>query len=168
MVKTLGGGQSMELYIKQRLFSWGDRFSVYDRNGNEKYYVEGEIFSWGKKLHLCSAVGSELAFIKQEFALFTPTYSIYRGERLAAEVIKEFTFFKHAYTVSGPGWKVFGDFWDHDYEITDYSGTVASVSKEWFTLGDAYKIDIAEGGDEITALAVVLVIDACIEASRRN
>jgi uncharacterized protein YxjI len=41
-----------------------------------------------------------------------------------------------------------------------------SVAKEWFTLGDAYEINIADGLDPIPALAVVLVIDACIEAER--
>ena len=38
----------MNLYIKERVFTWGDKFDVCDRNGNPKYYVEGEVFSWGK------------------------------------------------------------------------------------------------------------------------
>ena len=42
----------MNLYIKQHIFTWGDKFSVYDEAGNVKYNVEGEIFTWGKKLHL--------------------------------------------------------------------------------------------------------------------
>ena len=42
----------MKLYLKQKVFSWGDSFTVYDENGNDKYYVEGEIFSFGKKLHI--------------------------------------------------------------------------------------------------------------------
>lgn len=57
-----------------------------------------------------------------------------------------------------------GDFWDHEYEITDGSQTIAAVSKEWMTWGDAYEICISAGADEVTALAVVLVIDACIDA----
>ena len=57
----------MNLYIKQHIFTWGDRFSVYDEAGNEKYQVEGEIFTWGKKLHLCDMQGRELAFIEFEY-----------------------------------------------------------------------------------------------------
>ena len=38
----------MSLYLKQRVFSWGDKFSVYDENGAVKYTVEGEIFTFGK------------------------------------------------------------------------------------------------------------------------
>ena len=42
----------MKLYIKQKVFSWGDKFTVKDVNGEDRYFVEGEIFSWGKKLHV--------------------------------------------------------------------------------------------------------------------
>ena len=38
----------MKLYIQQKIFTWGDKFSVYDGNGEEKYTVEGEILSFGK------------------------------------------------------------------------------------------------------------------------
>lgn len=35
-----------------------------------------------------------------------------------------------------------------------------SISKEWFTWGDCYALDIADSADEMLALAVVLAIDA--------
>lgn len=38
----------MELYLKQHVFTFKDRFSVYDAAGNDIYYVEGELFSWGR------------------------------------------------------------------------------------------------------------------------
>ena len=80
----------------------------------------------------------------------------------------EFTFFRQEYSVNGLGWKVHGDIFSHDYEITANGQRIAQVSKEWFTLGDAYEIDIADGADEVTALAFILVIDACIDSSRDN
>ncbi len=160
----------MNLYIKQRIFTWGDKFSVYDEDGNEKYFVEGEILTFGKKLHLYDLHGRELIYIEQQLFTFLPRYIIYRGDDEFAEVVKEFTFFHPEYTVNGPGmdahWSVHGDFFDHDYEITDGNKIIASVEKEWFTLGDAYEISFGEGVDEIAALAVVLVIDACIDAQR--
>lgn len=156
----------MNLYIKQHIFTWGDRFSIYDEAGVERYYVEGEIFTWGKKLHLYDLRGNELAFIEQEVLTFLPKYHISRNGAHMAEVVKEFTFFKHEYTVNGLGWQVHGDFWDHEYEITDGSRIIAAVSKEWMTWGDAYEICFGSGVDEVAALAVVLVIDSCIEAER--
>jgi len=158
----------MNLYIQQRFFSWGDKFSIYDEEGNEKYYVEGEVFTFGKKLHLYDLCGNECAYIEQRLFTFLPKYTIYQNGEEIAEVIKELTFFHPEYTVSGPrmnsGWTVQGDFFDHDYEITENNKVIAAVSKEWFTLGDAYEISINQEEDVTAILSVVLVIDACIDA----
>ena len=154
----------MDFYLKQRVFSWNDRFTVYDEGGRDCFYVEGELFSWGKKLHLTNLAGQELAYIEQKLFTFLPRYRILRGEMQIAEVVKEFTFFRQAYRVEGLGWNVQGDFFDHEYEIRSGDRTIVSVSKEWFTFGDAYKISVAPDADRIAALAVVLVIDACIDA----
>ncbi len=156
------------LYMKQRVFSWGDKFAIYDAEGREKYFVEGEVFSFGKKLRLYDLAGRELAYIEQQLFTFLPRYLIYRDGAELAEVVKEFTFFHPKYSVNGLDWEVSGDFFDHDYEITCGLMNVAAVSKEWFTFGDAYQISVNDESDEVTALAVVLVIDACIEAARRN
>jgi uncharacterized protein YxjI len=157
---------NMKLYIKQRVFSFGDKFDIYDENGNERYCVQGEVFTFGKKLHLYSLGGDELAYIEQKIFSFLPKYRIYvRGNEIA-EVVKEFTFFHNEYSVNGLGWKVDGNFLDHDYTVESDGRIIASVAKEWFTLGDAYEINIADGINPILVLAVVLVIDACIDAER--
>ena len=156
----------MKYYIKQKVFSFGDKFYIYDESGNEIFYVQGEVFSFGKKLHVYDIIGNEVAYIEQRLFAFFPKYTIYKGDEAIAEITKEFSFFKQEYTVDGPGWSVLGDFFDHEYEISRNGAPVAEVSKKWFTFGDAYEIFINEdsGADEVTVLATVLVIDACIEA----
>ncbi len=158
----------MNLYMKQKVFSWGDKFDIYDAAGNPKYTVEGEVFSWGKKLHLYDLAGNELAFIQQKLFSWLPKYYITRPGFGDLLVTKEFTFFHPKYSVPELGWTVSGDFWDHDYEIDQNGKIVASVSKEWLSWGDAYQIEIGSYEDEITVLSVILVIDACIEAQQNN
>lgn len=154
----------MRFYIKQHIFSWGDRFSIYDGAGAEVYCVEGEVFTFGKKLHLLSMRGEELAYIHQKVFSFLPRYHISRRGEIVATVVKEFTLFRHEYTVEGLGWRASGDFFDHEYSIYDGEHEIARVSKEWFTWGDAYAIDVGEREDVISALAVVLIIDAVLAA----
>lgn len=153
----------MNLYIKQKVFSWGDQFTVYDETGNERYGVQGEVFSWGKKLHLFDLAGIECAFVHQKVFSFLPRFYISRDGVDVAEVVREFTFFHPEYTVKGLGWRVEGDLFAHEYEITDGTRTVVTVSKQWMTWGDTYEICVAPEVDEINALAVVLVIDACLD-----
>ncbi len=158
----------MNLYMKQRVFSWGDKFSIYDAQGNERYHVEGEVFTLGKKLHLYDLMGNELTFIQQKVMTFLPKYYIFRNGAQIAEVVKEFTFFKQEYSVNGLGWEVHGNFWSHEYEITSAGRLIASVSKEWLTWGDTYGIQILNDADVLNVLSVVLIIDACIDAQQNN
>ena len=154
----------MNFYLKQHVFTFGDQFTIYDRNENPRFLVEGEVFSFGKKLHITDPAGNELIYIEQKLFSFLPTYYIYRNGREIAEVIKEFTFFKQEYTINGLNWHVTGDVFDHEYSLDDGNRTVATVSKEWFTWGDAYEISVDDSVEPILALAVVLVIDACLES----
>jgi len=141
-----------------------DRFTVKDEMGRDKYFVEGE-FSFRKKLHVYDETGSECAFIKQKLFTFLPRYFLFIGGVQVAEIIKEFTFLKANYSIKGLDWESRGDFWDHDYEILEDGRLVANMHKEWMTWGDCYEMDIAEESDEITALAVMLVID-CVMAAQ--
>lgn len=154
----------MKLYIKQKVFSWGDKFTVKDEYGNDKYFVQGEVFSWGKKLHVYDSVGREVAFIKQEVWSFLPRFYVFCGDEQIAEIKKEFTFLFQKYSIQGLGWEIEGKLMAHDYEITKNGDLIVSINKEWMTWGDSYELSIVNPEDEIVALAVVLTIDCVMEA----
>ena len=158
----------MKLYIKEKVFSWGDKFTVKDAYGEDKYIVEGEVFSWGKKLHVYDRSGREVAFIKQEVWSFLPRFYVFCADRQVAEIKKEFTFLFPRYTIEGLGWEIDGSFMAHDYQISKNGHNIVTISKEWMTWGDSYELDIADGVNEVTALAVVLAIDAVIESQNNN
>jgi len=155
----------MKLYIKQKVFSWADKFTVKDEAGRDRYYVEGEIFTFGRKLHVYDAKGREAAFIKEKVWSWLPRYYVFCGDREIAQIKKEFTFFYPQYTIEGLGWEVNGSFLEHNYEITKNGRPIVTISKEWMSWGDSYELDISDPRDEIPALAVVLAID-CVMASR--
>ena len=154
----------MKLYIKQKVFSWSDLFTVKDSYGADRYYVEGELFSWGKKLHVYDMAGNEVAFIQQKVFSFLPRYFVYVNGEEIAEIVKEFTFLFPRYSIEGLGWDIEGSFIAHDYEITQDGRPIVTITKEWMTWGDSYELDITDSRDEIVALAVVLTIDAVTES----
>lgn len=155
-----------KLYIRQKLFSWNDRFSVKDEMGEDRYYVEGELFSLGKKLHLQDAAGNEVAFIQQKVFTFLPRFFVYVNGVQVAEIVKEMTFLTHRYRIEGPGWEINGDFLAHDYEISRNGLPIVTIHKEWMTWGDCYELDIRNPQDEVMALAVVLAIDCVLDAAK--
>ena len=156
----------MKLYMKQKVFSWADTFTVKDSMGEDQYFIKGEAFSWGKKLHVYDRSGREVAFVRQKLWTFMPRYMVSVNGTDVAEIVKEFTFLRPKYSILGPGWEVDGSFWEHDYEVTENGRPIVSIRKEWMTWGDTYELDIADAGNEVMALAVVLAIDCVLDAQQ--
>ncbi len=154
-----------DLYIKQRVFTIGEKFTVYGEDGSERFYVRGEAFSVPKTFHISDTEGNELAEISHRPFSVPAKYDVSAGGR-DVTVAKKLTFFCPVYTVAELGWRIDGEFMSHEYEITDGDGTVATVSKEWFTFGDAYRLRVMRDSDVLMALCVLIVIDAYIAASR--
>lgn len=157
----------MNLYIKQKVFSWKDKFDIMDKDGRPVYHAEGEVFTIGKKLHLYDMNGGEVARIEEEILTFLPRYYVYMNGREVAEVKMEFTIFKPKYHVYGPGWEVSGDYFAHEYEVTNDLGKVASISKKWLTWGDTYEMNILSDDNVQLTLAVLIAIDAVMAQQGR-
>lgn len=158
----------MKLYIKQKVFSIGAKFSVKDENGNDKYFVEGEILTLGRKLHIYDINNNEVAFVRQKLLTFMPKFTVEVGGEEVAEIVKGLTLFKPKYYVDGLGWDVDGDLFSHDYVITSDNEEIVSIHKAWMSWGDTYELDISDDTDEITALAVVLAIDTVLDSANNS
>ena len=158
----------MKFYMKQKVFSWKDRFNIYDEFGNEAYSVDGKVFSLGKKLDLFDKDNNHKAHIHQKVLSFLPRYFIQINGEDVAEVVKHFTLFNQKFSVTGYDWQVDGDFLAHEYEIYRDNYTIATISKEWFTFGDAYSINITDGVDPVPVISIVLIIDAILAQSNNN
>ena len=137
----------MRYLMKQKIFAWGDDFTIKDEAGNDAFLVDGRAFSIGKKLSFQDMAGNELVFIRQKLLSWGPSYEISRNGELVAMVKKKhFTLFRCKFSVDVPGpddLEAQGSFLEYDYKFTRGSKTAAEVSKRWFSLR-TYGVEIAE------------------------
>ncbi len=161
----------MRYVMKQKVFSLGDKFAIQDENGADAFFVDGRVFSIGHQLSFEDLEGNQLAFIEQRVLSWGPTYQIFKGENHVATVKKElFTFFQcrfHIHVDSKGDLDATGDLSDHEYVFTRDGQAVAQISKQWFTLGDTYGVDIGASEDPVLILACTVVIDMCCHGDRR-
>ena len=154
----------MKLHIRQRIFSWGDSYDVYDERGEARYEVRSALFSLGHQIHVydkraderCKEVGC----IRQKLLTLMPTFEIEIGGRVVGTVRKKFTLLRQNYEVDYMGWDVDGDFLGWDYRVMQGSMEVLSITKEWLTWSDTYTLNFRSPADEIPGLLLVLAIDA--------
>ncbi len=158
----------MKLYLKQKFFSWKDRAWVKDETGADRYFIEGKVLSIGKKLWIMTPEGEQLAFVRQKVPTLMPKFIVEIGGSEVAMIAKKFTFLKPKYEIDGLGWTVQGDFFGHDYTVYACERPIITIHKKWMTWGDTFELDIAQGTDEVLALAVVVAIDAVMDAQQAS
>lgn len=152
----------MRYQLRQKLFAFGDDFTVKDETGADRYIVDGKVFSLGHRVIIRDMQGNEEATIHQRIIALLPTYEITRNGQDLAEVRKRLALFHDRYTVDIPGpddLEAQGDLLDHEYVFTRAGQTVAAVSKQWFALTDTYGVEVAPGVDDVLILASAIVID---------
>ncbi|MCH2182467.1 MAG: LURP-one-related family protein [Mariniblastus sp.] len=157
--------------IKEKFWSWGNDFTITDQLGAPQFLIDGQAFSWGDKLSFQDMQGNELAFISQKLFSFQPRYQILVNGNLFAEVVKEFTWFKKKFTLDVPGpndYEIDGSFWEHEFEFRRSGRRVASVSKSYWDWTDSYGVDIIEDEDEVSILCACIVIDQVLHDDDRR
>ncbi len=151
----------MQLCIKQRVFSWGDTYDVYDENGQVRYFVKAEIFTLGHQIHVYEkSTGREVGSIHQHLLAFTPGFDIVINGQTQGVVKKRFTFFAPKYDVDFRGWVCEGNLFGWDYRVMQGEMEVMSISKEWMAWGDTYTLRFQNPANELPGLLLVLAIDA--------
>ena len=156
----------MNLYLKEKPVSACDRFTVYDEAGNERYTVKGTLTGgWSRswKFRVYDLAGSECAVVEKELAS-PPCYTLRRGGVDVGDITLTHKCFPQTYTVRGLGWKAVQkaeEVYENNCEFTDGERTVVVVSKQWSTWGGTCEIRISPDVNELDALMVALVFDAC-------
>ncbi|RCS41142.1 hypothetical protein DTL42_21445 [Bremerella cremea] len=161
----------MRYVIKERFWSWGDKYYVYNEHQDPVYEIVGKVFSWGDQLSFRDMQGNELAYISQRLLSWMPCYEIYLQGELFAVMRKKFTWFQQKFVLDIPGpndYTIDGSFWVHNYAFQRQGRTVAKISKAFWAWTDSYGIETVKGEDDVTILCACIVIDQILDDQRSD
>lgn len=145
-----------KLYIKQRILSLGEKFSVKDEQENEIYFVEGSFMQIPKRFSIMDSRRNEVALVTKKPFSFLPTFIVDVNEQEPIIIKKQLSFLKARYTIDAADLEVHGNWWDMDFELFQKGKLVGNVNKKWFTWGDSYELSILN--DEMESLLIGLVV----------
>lgn len=151
----------MKLYMKQKAFSWGEKYLIKDSNGYDKYIALGEIYPVFSKIYLYDMEETELAYINQRLIPIVQSHNVAIFDDINFRISQRFNFSKQIYYIPELDWVIKGDFLSHEYKIYDSDkDPVMTMTKECISWGDSYLIDIYEDMNELRCLCVVIAIDS--------
>ena len=154
-----------ELYIKQKVFSLSEKFTIKDQQEQDVYYVEGSFMKIPKTFSIMNTTRDEVALITKKMLSLLPKFFVEVNGREVVTIKKEFSFFKARYTIDAADIEVQGNWWDMNFQVLQQGEVFGIVKKEWFTWGDSYKVQILNEEMEAIIIAFVVAID-CVKADQ--
>jgi len=156
----------LKLYIKQKVFSFVDNFTIKNEDGTDAYSAVGEFFTLGKKLNIYEGTNTDVstpaARIEQRLMSFTTRFGIIVRGNHVTDMVRKITLFSNDYRLEGLPWHLDGDFFAHEYSLMDGRNTIMQLSRKWFTWGDSYELNIANNQDPLLCLSIALAVDCCM------
>lgn len=160
-------------YMKQKVFSLRDRYKIYDEEQNVVFHCEGKLFSISCRMKFMETSTDLLLFnMRKKILSFLATYYLYDLEEKQVAVVKrKFSLLKPKVEIESDygNFTIDGDYFSHNFTITDGTSEVASVTKKWISWGDSYEITIFDETKTHFLLGLIILIDSIFhENSNRN
>ena len=157
----------MKLYIKQKVFSIGERFYVRNEDGADVFYVEGSFLRIPKEFRIYDMSGNLLATIEKQMFRLLSRYDI-QTEHEFVTLKRHFTFLFNRFSLEGLDWELEGNFTSHEYQLIKGERPIMSLTKHWFTWGDSYELNIEHPEDALLCLCIVIAVDAAVANDGNN
>jgi uncharacterized protein YxjI len=125
------------------------KFVVKDTHGLELMHLQGKVFSLHREFTFYGSAGEELGTIKKKIA------------KLIGE---EFWVEKNGVEFM----RIYGNFTEHDYQMTIAGIPVASVHRKWVSVRDQLGVSITGDVDHRVVIGAVIVIEHVEVTERRS
>ena len=154
----------MRYQMRQKLLSVGNDGEIFDEQGNVVYHADGKFWTVQDRVDVIDTQGTTVATLHSKLLSLQKTFVVEIAGQEAVELVRKFFAFRKSFDIqlaSGQHWGLQGSWGDHAFTITGDGGeTIATISREWITIADAYGIDIADGQDDLLVLMVLVALEA--------
>ncbi|MET9220397.1 LURP-one-related/scramblase family protein [Streptomyces sp. NPDC088197] len=163
----------MKYVVREKMFAIGDDYWIEDEHGRRAFYVDGKVLRIRDTLELQDPDGNEVAVIRKKLVSLRDAMTIERdGDVLVTVRKKRLHLLRDVFRAelaSGEELEVRGDIIDKEFDIEYEGERLARISRKWFTLRDAYAIDIErEDADAAMLIAVAVCVDRMVDKEHED
>lgn len=155
-------------YIKEKMWSLGGKFTIWDDVGLPAYTVEGSLFKFPKTFTIYDQDRRVVSQIDKRLWTFLPKFDVTLQNGTQFTISKVLTFFKSRYQIDNFDLDVQGDFWSMDFDILQQEKVIARISQEWLRLTSTYNIEVYDEAFSDLVISLVIAIDYVKELQNNN
>jgi uncharacterized protein YxjI len=158
----------MKYVVREKMFAVGDDYWIEDEQGRRAFYVDGKVLRVRETLELQDPGGAVLAVIHKKLLSLLDAMTVERDGDVLVTVKKKRLAFLHdvyrAELASGEELEIRGDLIDKEYDIEYEGERLARISRRWFSLRDAYAVDVErDDADPAMLIAIAVCVDRLVD-----
>jgi uncharacterized protein YxjI len=171
-----GGGGSLlaanDLVLKKKILSVHEHYDIEDVNGTKLGEANGNLIQLPAKFDVMDASGAQVMRLEGKVISLRKQFTFYDGAGQELGTIKKkiVKLIGEEYWVEKDGvefMRIYGNFTEHDYQMTVNGAQVGLVHKRWFTIRDQLGISITGDVDHRVVIGAVIMIEH-VEVTERN
>jgi len=163
-----------DIVMKKKILSLREHYDFEDRSGRKLGEGDGNFFQIPAKFTVKSSadnqelmhINGKLISIRHEFDFFDPS-----GNQLGSMKKKIVKLIGEEYWVEKNGqelMRVYGNFTEHDYNMSINGQPVAQVHKKWISVRDQFGLSITGDVDHRLVIGAVIVVEHIEVTERQN
>jgi len=159
-------------YMKQKVFSFRDRYKILDSEQNVIYHCEGKFFSISKKMKFIENSSEEVLynFRRKILSILAKYYLTDVDGNEVAVVKRKFSFPRPKVEIESSKGNITleGDYFAHNFTLLENGVELANVTKKWISWGDSYVISIIDESKTNFLLAIIILIDSIFHDNKNQ
>ncbi|MEU3754340.1 LURP-one-related family protein [Streptomyces olivoreticuli] len=165
-------GYSMRYLVRDRVLAFHEEAWIETEHREKIYKVNRKLLRLRTTFTIVDTHGHQVASIVKKAFTLHHTILVKRDGWLEARISKRaFTLFGDRFKVTlhdGRRLRITGNLWDREFDIQHEGTTLAHVSRRWFTMRDAYAVDVLDPEDETLMIILAVCVDHTLQDRRRE
>ncbi|MFI6469982.1 LURP-one-related/scramblase family protein [Streptomyces sp. NPDC050516] len=157
----------MRYLVRDRMLAFHEEAWIETEQRHKLYKVNRKLLRLRTTFHFVDTRGDQVAGIVKKRVSLHHTILIRRDGKAVGRISKRrFRIVGDRFKVSlrdGRRLKVVGNFWDREFDIQHAGTTLAHISRRWFSIRDAYAVDVLSEQDATLLIILAVCVDHTLE-----
>ncbi|MEU5431861.1 LURP-one-related family protein [Streptomyces sp. NPDC020719] len=157
----------MRYLVRDRMLAFHEEAWVETEHREKLFKVNRKLLRLRTTFDFVDTQGNQVASIVKKVFTFHHTILIKQdGETVGLISKRTFRLFGDRFKVrlqDGRRLRVVGNLWDREFDIQHDGNTLAHISRRWFTIRDAYAVDVMSERDATELIILAVCVDHILE-----
>ncbi|GGU48087.1 LURP-one-related/scramblase family protein [Streptomyces violascens] len=157
----------MRYLVRDRMLAFHEEAWVENEHREKLFKVNRKLLRLRTTFDLVDTRGNQVARITKKVLTLHHTILIKQDGQAVGLISKRaFRLFGDRFKVrlrDGRQLRIAGNLWDREFDIRHGGNTLAHISRRWFTIRDAYAVDVMNERDATLLIIVAVCVDHILE-----